>query len=118
MSTLDAGDVKITLDDTEVTLKSTLRAVQMISAHFVPNGLAGARQALVAQDFNAAVAVIRHGLNLADTQAARLPERVWRNFNVPLVMQLIRYVSLLANGGKPLPDEPVDDAEPLPPGNA
>ena len=107
MPKLNEGDVIITLDGEEKTLKPTLRAITMISANF--GGLAKAREAIVAQDFHAAVAVIRWGLNLTDKEAKALPDQVFASgVNADLQIPLIRYLGILANGGKPLPDDPVE----------
>ncbi len=105
MSKLNAGDVTITLAGDDRILKPTLRAANMISSHF--GGLAKARDQLAAQDLQAAVAVIRHGLNMPDKEAKNLPDMVWETgMNIDLLIPLIRYIGILANGGKPLPDDP------------
>jgi len=111
MPQLTAGDVPITLAGETRILHPTLRAITQISN--VYGGLGKARSALVEQDFSAACTIIRWGLNLNDAEAKRLPDKVFETgLTTDLLIPLIRYVAILANGGKPLPDEPeqvVDD---------
>jgi len=107
MSRINAGEVVITLDGEERILKPTLRAITMISAQY--GGLAKARDALAAQDFQAATTIIRWGLNLPDSEAKKLPDQVFdTGLTVDLLVPLIRFIGILANGGKPLPDDPVE----------
>ena len=110
MSKLNSGDVTITINGADRTLKPTLRALSTISGQF--NGLAKARELLVAQDFATAVFVIRHGLNLSDREARTLPDEIYENgLTADLLIPLLRFVGVLANGGKPLPDDPVELAD-------
>ena len=105
MSTLTAGDVPITLAGETRILHPTLRAITMISNLY--GGLNKARDALVQQEFAAACAVIRWGLNLNDNEAKRLPDKVFQTgLTSDLLVPLIRFLGILANGGKPLPDDP------------
>lgn len=115
MSKLNEGNVTITLNEQERVLKPSLRAMSMLSTQF--GGLGKVRQLLVDQELNAAVAVIRLGLNLSDRDAKSLPDEVYENgLNADLLIGLINYVGILSNGGKPLPDAPVDK-EPAAAGN-
>lgn len=109
MSILNAGEVPVMLGDAELVLKPTLRATATISRQF--GGLAKARAELVAESFDAAVFVLRAGTNMADREARDLPDRVYANgLTADLLVGLIRYVAVLGNGGKPLPDEPTEVA--------
>lgn len=109
MSKLNPGEIAIILEDEERILKPTLRALSAISGRF--NGLARARQALVDQDLDATVFIIRHGLNMTDREAKNLPQVVFENgLTEELVIPLIKYTAILANGGKPLPDQPEDES--------
>lgn len=104
MSKLTAGEVLVTLGDDELILKPTLRAMNAVNRQY--NGLRNARERLVNEDADAIVFILRHGLNLDDKAARDLPERVFRNgLTGELLVALIRYVAILGNGGKPLPDE-------------
>lgn len=106
MSQLTAGDVQIELAGETRILKPTLRAITMISQTY--GGINKAREALVNQDFAACVAVIRYGLNLNDAQVKKLPDLVFATgVTADLLVPLIRYLGILANGGKPPPDEPL-----------
>lgn len=104
MSKLDAGNVTITLNGTDRTLRPTLDAITRISTQF--GGLAKARDALVSQDFAATVFVISAGLNTAPKQVKALQDDVFANgLSAELIVPLINYVAILANGGRPLTEE-------------
>jgi hypothetical protein len=111
MAMITAGDVPIELAGETRILRPTLRAITNISQAY--GGLAKARAALAEQDFAAAVTVIRWGVGMSDNEAKRLPDLVYdTGLTIELLLPLIRYIGILANGGKPLPDEPLDaDAE-------
>ena len=105
MSKLTAGEVPVMLEGEELILKPTLRAMNAVNRQF--NGLRNARERLVNEDADAVSFILRHGLNMDDRAARDLPERVFRNgLTGDLLVSLIRYVAILGNGGKPLPDEP------------
>jgi hypothetical protein len=105
MSKINAGEMPVIFGDEELILKPTLRAMTAINRQY--GGLAKARQELVAENFDAIVFVLRHGLNLSDKDARGLPDRVYENgITAELLIPLIKYVAVLGNGGKPLPDEP------------
>ncbi len=109
MSKLTAGETPVTLGDEKLWLKPTLRATTTISRQY--GGLAKARQELVSENFDAVVYILRLGLGMSDAAAKDLPERVYSNgITAELLVPLIKYVAILGNGGKPLPDEPEDDA--------
>lgn len=117
MSKLTAGDVTITLADEQRVLHPTLRAITMISNAY--GGLQKAREALVQQEFNAACTVIRWGLNLSDNEAKKLQAQVFQTgLTSDLLVPLLRFVSILGNGGKPLPDDPEEDDDASAEGNA
>jgi hypothetical protein len=110
MSNLNAGNVAITLNGEQRTLKPTLRAIDMISS--IHGGLQKTHEAIMNRDFATMVSVIRWGLNLTDSQAKNLREEVWTNGLYDLQAPLMMFVAILSNGGQPLPDVPVEpDAE-------
>lgn len=117
MSKLTAGDVTIMLAGEPRVLHPTLRAITMISASH--GGLAKVRDALASQDFGAVVNVVRWGLNLSDTDAKKLPEQIFQTgVTSDLLVPLIRFVGILANGGKPMPDDPPEEPDESTEGNA
>jgi hypothetical protein len=116
MSKLTAGDVTITLAGEQRVLHPTLRCITMLSNSY--GGLAKVRDALAAQDFGAATVVIRWGLNLSDNEAKKLPEQVFATgLTADLLVPLIRFVGILANGGKPMPDDPLEEPDESAEGN-
>lgn len=112
MAKINEGEVEITVDGQVLTLKPTLLAMSAISS--VGGGLSKVRQALVDQDFGTVVSVIMHGANLAGTRDAKnLPDAVFKTgLDAAILVPLINYVAILANGGKPLPEQNNDGDEP------
>jgi hypothetical protein len=97
---LGAGDVSITLDGEEKVLRPTLRAAQSISRQ--SGGIAAAIEAIGKVDFDALVSVIALGLGIQDHRETKdLAERVWRTGMTELSGPAIRYLAILANGGRP-----------------
>lgn len=117
MTILNPGDVVIKVNGVDYTLKPSLRALDGISSTF--SGLAKAREALVAQDFNSVISVIRLGLNLNNPQANLMREQVYQNgLTADLLIPLLTYLGVLSNGGKPMPDMPTGDEDASTEGNA
>ena len=107
MSKLTAGEMPIMFEGEERILKPSLRAMGAINRQF--GGLRNARAKLVDEDVDAVAFILRHGLNLSDRDARDLPDRIYRNgVTGDFLVALIKYVAILGNGGKPLPDEPED----------
>ncbi len=99
---LDAGEVEIELNGKRLILRPTLPACKTISRQ--RGGFAKVRELLVSEDFDTIVSVIAVGTNqLKDTN--EVENEVWRNgLDIKLIMPLIEYVAILANGGRPLAD--------------
>ena len=105
MTTLNEGEVEIALSAQPLTLRPTLAAMTALNRLYSGFGPLQAR--LMAQDVDAIVNTIRIGANLKDDAAKRLDRRVFTNGLTPeLIIPLIRYVDIVANGGKPRPDGP------------
>lgn len=109
-SKINAGEVTLVFNDEGMILKPTLRAATTISRQY--NGYANARAALVSENFDAVVFILRLGLNLNDRDARDLPDKVYKNgLTAELLIALIKYVAILGNGGRPLPDEPGEEGQ-------
>lgn len=103
-TSLGAGNVDIELDGETVTLKPTLNAIQTISRQ--SEGIMGAVHKVGAFDFDMIVMVIGLGLNMTDRRAQRdLAEQVFSTGLADLIEPVTRYLSILANGGRPLPTD-------------
>lgn len=101
---LNSGEVLLTLGDETYVLRPTMRKHTVVSRRF--GGLAKARQALQDEDFDAIVFLIRNGSDMSDRDAKKLDERVWQNgIDIDLLLPLYKYVAILNNGGRPLPDD-------------
>ncbi len=101
---ITTGEVSISFDDEELVLRPTMRAASTISRQF--DGFANARAALVRENLDAVVFILRQGLNLSDRDARDLPDRVFKNgITAELLIPLIRYVAVLGNGGRPIDEE-------------
>lgn len=109
MSKLNSGEVAVTLNGIERVLRPTLNAMQALSRSH--GGLAGVRDALVKQDFDAVCNVLFHGMGLKDADRKELPKQVYKNgLGADLLLPLIKYVGVLGNAGRPVDED--DDAEP------
>lgn len=115
MSKLTAGETPVTLvklngeGDETLILKPNERAFMTISRQF--GGLANARRELVAENAEAALFILRQGLNWDEVRAKTLQRRVFLNgLSADLLVALIKYVAIVGNGGKPLPDDLDDDS--------
>ncbi len=93
--------VTINLDGKDIVLKPSLGAFRMISRQY--GGMQKARQQLTFEDFDAAAFVIRVGSGMTDREARRLDEMIYESgLNGDLLMQLINYVAMLSNRGRPV----------------
>lgn len=116
MPNLHDGEVSISLNGKDRVLKPTLRAMSVLSKQF--GGLAKVRANLVAEEVETISAVIRLGQNLSERDARNLDDEIYANgLTAELLVPLITFVGILSNGGKPLPDAPVDQG-PATEGNA
>ncbi len=110
---MNSGEVEIVLNKEEFTLKPNYLAASAVSRQF--DGYGNARAALVRENFDAAVFVIRVGLNLSGKDARDLPERVYKNgLTAELLIPLIEYVAILENGGRPVEISNEESKEPDP----
>lgn len=96
---LGAGNVSIELDGRTVILKPTLRAAQTISRQ--KGGIVGAIEMVSRLDFDTIVQVVSLGSSASDRDAKDLPDRVFEAGITTLSGPIIRYLSMLANGGRP-----------------
>jgi hypothetical protein len=109
---LGLGEIEIKLVDkpggelTAYTLKPTLRAAKMISRS--KGGYLAVANALGSLDFDMIQYVIDHGIGLTDKGREGLDQRVYETGLTDLAAPLVRFVHILANGGKP-PKDPNDD---------
>lgn len=112
MSKLTAGVVTILLgaDRQEYYLRTSARAIQAISD--LDGGMVNVLVRLKRMDFGAYVAVVKHGLNADAELAKRLPRLVYEATMPELVEPLVKYMTLLMNGGKePAPPKKEPDGE-------
>lgn len=101
MSKIMAGAIDIALNGETKTLQPSPRCILLLSRQF--GGLGKLRDALVAQDIDAAASTISRGLNLSDKESAKMAEAVAVNgVTHELIVPLIKFVGVLSNGGKPV----------------
>jgi len=99
-SSIGAGNVEITLDGDTVTLRPTLKAAQSISRQ--AGGIMGAVEAVSKFDLDAITSIIALGL---DRPVKEVAEAVWRTGCSDLAPAVIKFLGILANGGRPLDDD-------------
>ena len=108
MSLLNEGEVTVTLGRDTYVLKQTLQTFTGLNRLF--GGFGPLIRHLVDQDIDAILGVIRVGAGLQGRASEILPRRLQaEGLTADLIVELIRYVDMAANGGKPRPDEPPPD---------
>jgi len=104
-----AGNVPITLDGEDRELVPSLGACTFLSRQ--GGGLMGLVQRCGALDMDAIVMVIAQGLGLMGQGSKDLPNLVYRTGVSDLAGPCIRFINILANGGKPPSEEDAADAD-------
>lgn len=100
---LGAGDVQITLGDQTRTLRPTLRAARAISQQF--GGFRQAFESVAKFDLDVFIGVITVGLGVSGSDAKEIPDLVWEAGMPDLTEPVSRYLSILANGGRPVDED-------------
>ncbi|MBU1306329.1 MAG: hypothetical protein KKF33_12535 [Alphaproteobacteria bacterium] len=100
---IGAGNVAIVLDGEDVVLRPNLKAAQTISRQ--KGGIMAAVDAVGKFDFDTIAAVITLGLGVEGKEARDIPEKVYSTGMADLVAPVINYLSILANGGRPVSDD-------------
>lgn len=99
-ATLGAGNVDITLDGEPAVLRPSLQAAQSISRQ--NGGISGAVRAVGQFDFDAIVSVVTLGLGVTGAEAKEIPNKVWKTGLTELVGPVSSFLTILANGGRPI----------------
>lgn len=99
-TSLGIGNVEITLDGEAVALRPSLKAAQTLSRQ--ADGLMGAIERITRFDVDTLTSVIALGL---DRPVKDVGEAVWRTGVSELAPHAIRYLGILANGGRPAGSE-------------
>src|SRR5688572_6011433 len=100
MTTLGAGNVDLVLDGETVTLKPNLRAAQVLSKQ--SGGILAALQAVARFDIEVISSTIALGLGkTSPKEITEIGEKVYETGLVDLVEPVSRFLSNLANGGRP-----------------
>lgn len=93
---LGAGNVDITLDGEAVTLKPTLKAAQTLSRQ--TDGLMGAIERVTRFDLDTITSVVALG---SGREVKDVADAVWRTGVSDLAPAAIKFLGILANGGRP-----------------
>lgn len=106
------GEILITLkekgQELEYWLKPTLGAATAISRQY--GGFGPARAQLASENFDACAFILRQGLSWSDKKARDLPDILYdTGITADLLIALITFVAVLANGGKPVVIRDIDD---------
>jgi hypothetical protein len=100
-TSIGAGNVTITLDGEEAVLRPSLKAAQTISKQ--SGGIIAAVQAVGRFDFETIVAVIALGLGVSQARDVQsLAEKVYATGITDLVEPVTRFLTIVANGGRPV----------------
>jgi hypothetical protein len=107
---LKAGDVEVVLDGEKLVLRPTLNACQTVSR--MTGGIMDAIRRVGNYDFDLMVTIIALGLDLKSKRDVEaLPDRVWRTGMNKVARPVLQYLSVIANGGRPLEDGEEDPPE-------
>lgn len=99
---LGAGNVDIELAGEKVTLRPSLAAAQAISRQ--SGGISAAVAAVGGFDLDMIVSVVTLGLGVTGAEAKAIPDKVWRTGLTDLVGPVTKYLTIIANGGRPVDD--------------
>ncbi len=102
---LGVGDVPVTIDGEQLVFRPTLHAVKILSQQ---GGLAGMIQRCSVLDFDAILMVTIAGLGLTGNGSKDLPEKIYRTGLFRMSAACIKFINVLANGGRP-PGEQKED---------
>lgn len=94
------GNIEIELDGEVITLKPSLKAALTLSN--APGGIPAMVQRCINLEMDALVNVIACGLGMMSKD---LPERVYNTGLFMVSGRCIRFLNVLANGGRPLRDD-------------
>jgi hypothetical protein len=97
---LKVGDVEIELGGEKRVLRPTLDAALTISRQ--NGGILAATNAVGRFDFDVIVSVVTLGLGLKGNDAKAVPEMVFEAGLTNLIDPVSTYLTIIANGGKPL----------------
>lgn len=95
---IGAGDVVVTLDGETVTLRPSLKACTTLSR--AQGGITGLVQKCLNYEFDTILSIIVAGLGMVGTGSKDLPERVYKTGLTELAAPCIRYLHIVANGGR------------------
>ena len=99
-ASIGAGNVEIKLDGETVVLRPSLRAAQAISRQ--AGGIMAAVEAIGKFNLDVMTQVVALGLGREPKDVA---DAVWRTGMADLSGPVINYLSILANGGRPVQSE-------------
>lgn len=103
-ASLGIGNVEIDLDGEKVVLRPTLKAAQTISR--LNGGILGAVEAVVKFDLETITSVVALGLGKEPKDVA---DRVFEAGIANLAPAVVRYLTIIANGGRPSGGEEAAD---------
>lgn len=105
---IGAGDIAIELDGEDVVLRPSLKAATSLSRGY--GGIVNLINKCGVYDFDTIVAVVTAGLGV---QSKDIPDKCWRTGMIELAPMCIRYLHVLANGGRAPAEEGAEDTAPL-----
>lgn len=101
--------VELELGGETYQLKPSLKAANAVSRQF--GGFLGAMQAISQSNLEAFFFIIKHGIGKTNTSTDDLNAAIWAAGVPNLIKPVMRYVSILQNGGRDPDPEEMDDGE-------
>ena len=115
---LGSGDVTITLNDKEYTLRPTLKAAMILSR--TSGGIRGTIDAVMQMNLDVITTVIKQGLGpniVRQFKQEQLEEAIWEagltDTSGGILGKCVEYLHVLANGGRPINQNREEDQDPL-----
>lgn len=109
MASIDDGQVALKLGEETFSLVPSIAAIKGIGRDL--GGLVQALAKVQALDFDAMLAIAKHGLRADDKLAKRLPGLLFRSRIVTLIPPMTEYLMILSNGGKRPEKKPAEEAD-------
>lgn len=107
---IGAGNVEIDIAGNIYTLRPTLKAAQGVSRRF--DGITGAYARIAAGDLDAITAIVNFGLGYEGKDATRMESEVFEAGITDMIAPVSRFISVLANGGRPPVEGGEEDSDP------
>lgn len=103
MTAITVATVELTLGDKTFTLTPTLRALEQVCTRF--GGIDQAMTACRSMNVQGLTQLVRIGAKASDADTKGLPELIYQAGLPTVAAEVVRFLAILMNGGRPLDEE-------------